>query len=64
MEPPGLPATDGPFLVLDPPRPVTGCAACAELSGLRAAARADHDRSAETDANVLLRQHQREAHPA
>jgi len=62
--PPSLPATDGPFLVLGPPRPVTGCDGCAALSRLRAAARAEHDHSAETDANVLLRQHQREAHPA
>lgn len=47
-----------------PPRPVPGCAKCAELAGLREAAQAAYDRSAETDANVLLRQHQRREHGA
>ncbi|MFD1663309.1 hypothetical protein ACFSL4_35385 [Streptomyces caeni] len=47
-----------------PPLPVRGCATCGELAGLREAARAEYDRSAETDANVLLRQHQRRKHRA
>ncbi|MFI5686839.1 hypothetical protein [Streptomyces sp. NPDC051636] len=45
-----------------PPAPVRGCPTCEELAGLREAAQAVHDRSAETDANVLLRQHQRQEH--
>ena len=45
-----------------PPEPVPGCTACAELSARRREARATHDGSAETDANVLLRQHQRREH--
>ncbi|GCB48099.1 hypothetical protein [Streptomyces sp. NL15-2K] len=45
-----------------PPLPLPGCAVCAELAGRREAARAVFDRSAETDANVLLRQHQRKEH--
>ncbi|MEV5874058.1 hypothetical protein AB0L75_07490 [Streptomyces sp. NPDC052101] len=61
------PATDRERL-LDglsrPPRPVPGCPACAGLAGRREAARAEYDRSAETDANVLLRQHQRKEHRA
>ncbi|MBK3571543.1 MULTISPECIES: hypothetical protein [unclassified Streptomyces] len=55
--------TDGPFLVAIPPRPVADCPACTELAGLRATARTEQDYSAETDANVLLRKHQIEAHP-
>ncbi|MBL1081764.1 hypothetical protein JK359_07175 [Streptomyces actinomycinicus] len=47
-----------------PPRPVPGCAACLELGERREAARVAYDRSAETDANVLLRQHQRKEHRA
>ncbi|KUN75795.1 hypothetical protein [Streptomyces griseoruber] len=47
-----------------PPTPVRDCAACADLAGLRDAARARHDGSAETDANVLLRRHQRRYHTA
>ncbi|MET8559081.1 hypothetical protein ABZV75_00265 [Streptomyces flaveolus] len=47
-----------------PPRPVPGCAACLELAERREAARVAYDRSAETDANVLLRQHQRREHRA
>ncbi|MEV7393478.1 MULTISPECIES: hypothetical protein [unclassified Streptomyces] len=45
-----------------PPRPVPGCVECGELDGRRETARAGHDHSAATDANVLLRQHQRAAH--
>ncbi len=45
-----------------PPVPVTGCTACAELAVRRDEARARYDRSAETDANVLLRHHQRREH--
>ncbi|MEV6838545.1 hypothetical protein AB0N17_29220 [Streptomyces sp. NPDC051133] len=47
-----------------PPRAVPGCGTCAGLAGRRETARAAYDRSAETDANVLLRQHQREEHRA
>ncbi len=47
-----------------PPVPVNGCAACAELAVRRDEARARYDRSAETDANVLLRHHQRREHTA
>ncbi|MFF9770471.1 hypothetical protein ACF1GT_28485 [Streptomyces sp. NPDC014636] len=47
-----------------PPRPVPGCASCLELAERREAARQAHDRSAESDANVLLRQHQRKEHLA
>ncbi|MFE1878562.1 hypothetical protein [Streptomyces diastatochromogenes] len=47
-----------------PPRPVPGCPACLQLAERREAARAVFDRSAETDANVLLRQHQRQEHRA
>lgn len=47
-----------------PPSPVPGCAACAELAGRREAVRAASDRSAETDADVLLRRHQRQEHRA
>lgn len=47
-----------------PPLPVRGCPTCTELDGQRDAARAEYDRSAETDANVLLRQHQRQEHRA
>ncbi|MEU2712494.1 hypothetical protein [Streptomyces sp. NPDC007205] len=47
-----------------PPRPVPGCPACMRMAELREAARAVCDRSAETDANVLLRQHQRQEHRA
>ncbi|MFB7089492.1 hypothetical protein [Streptomyces sp. NPDC056296] len=45
-----------------PPRPRPDCAECAELARSRDDARAAYDRSAETDANVLLRQHQRREH--
>ncbi|MGW1165385.1 hypothetical protein [Streptomyces sp. NPDC001153] len=47
-----------------PPRPVPGCSVCLTLAELRDAARAAYDRSAETDANVLLRQHRRQEHGA
>ncbi|MFC4504830.1 MULTISPECIES: hypothetical protein [Streptomyces] len=60
-----LARTDGPFMVglPRPPQPVPDCAECEELETLREAARAEHDYSAETDANVLLRRHQQQAHP-
>ncbi|MFG2555323.1 hypothetical protein [Streptomyces sp. NPDC048581] len=45
-----------------PPAPVAGCAECEALAVRRAQARAEFDGSAETDANVLLRQHQRREH--
>ncbi|MGQ4329678.1 hypothetical protein ACN6K4_004582 [Streptomyces hayashii] len=44
------------------PVPVRDCAACADLAALRDDARARHDGSAETDADVLLRRHQRRYH--
>ncbi|MGV9283168.1 hypothetical protein [Streptomyces sp. NPDC003730] len=47
-----------------PPRPVPDCAACTWLADRREAARAAFDHSAVTDANVLLRQHQRKEHEA
>lgn len=47
-----------------PPVPVPGCTACAELAARRDEARARYDHSAETDANVLLRHHQRREHTA
>ena len=45
-----------------PPWPVPGCAECAYLDDLRETAHAAYDHSAATDANVLLRQHQRADH--
>ncbi|MEU2425226.1 hypothetical protein ABZ619_30120 [Streptomyces sp. NPDC007851] len=45
-----------------PPRPVPGCAECAELGDRREAALVAYDHSAAVDANVLLRQHQRVEH--
>ncbi|MFC7999875.1 hypothetical protein ACFUVQ_27355 [Streptomyces rochei] len=45
-----------------PPEPVAGCAACAQLAALRSHARAVGDGSAETDADVLLARHRRQAH--
>jgi hypothetical protein len=45
-----------------PPLPFRNCPTCGELDLRRERARADYDRSAETDANVLLRKHRREAH--
>ena len=47
-----------------PPVPVPDCLACADLAAMRAKARARHERSAETDVNVLLRRHQRRYHTA
>lgn len=45
-----------------PPVPVVGCATCAELAACREASCTTFDRSAETDANVLMRRHQRQDH--
>ncbi|BDD73685.1 MULTISPECIES: hypothetical protein [Streptomyces violaceoruber group] len=45
-----------------PPLPVPDCEACAWLAERRETARAAFDHSAVTDANVLLRQHQRKEH--
>ncbi|MGC9536319.1 hypothetical protein [Streptomyces sp. UG1] len=45
-----------------PPATVPDCETCAELAVQRDEARARHDGSAETDANVLLRRHQRREH--
>ncbi|MEU0335745.1 hypothetical protein [Streptomyces sp. NPDC006193] len=47
-----------------PPRPVPGCAVCLRLAERREAARAAYDRSAETDADVLLRRHHGKEHRA
>lgn len=47
-----------------PPSPVPDCPACADLAALRDDARARGDGTAETDANVLLRRHQRRDHGA
>ena len=47
-----------------PPQPVTDCETCAEVAGLRQAARAASDASAETDADVLMRRHHRAEHGA
>lgn len=46
------------------PSPVPDCPACADLAALRDDARARGDGTAETDANVLLRRHQRRDHGA
>ncbi|QNP72598.1 hypothetical protein IAG44_26340 [Streptomyces roseirectus] len=46
-----------------PPRPYPNCATCDELATLRRAAAKEHDYSAATDANVLLRRHHAQAHP-
>lgn len=48
--------------ILRPPVPVPDCDECADLAGRRETAQADYDRSAEVDANVLMRQHQRTRH--
>ncbi|UIX32937.1 hypothetical protein [Streptomyces sp. GQFP] len=47
-----------------PPLPVSGCETCAELAGQRQTARAESDASAVTDADVLMRRHQRAEHGA
>ncbi|MEV7322508.1 hypothetical protein [Streptomyces sp. NPDC093970] len=56
----GVPS--GPEDLSRPPRPVPGCDECAELGGRREAALVTFDHSAATDANVLMRQHQRAEH--
>ncbi|MEU8590230.1 hypothetical protein AB0C59_25000 [Streptomyces sp. NPDC048664] len=45
-----------------PPVPVPGCAECAAIGERGEAARAAFDGSSVTDANVLLRKHQRQEH--
>lgn len=45
-----------------PPQPYPGCVRCGELDARRGIARDTCDRSLETDCNVLLRRHLREAH--
>ncbi|MEU6476324.1 hypothetical protein ABZ858_05425 [Streptomyces sp. NPDC047017] len=47
-----------------PPLPVRGCAACTDLAVQRRIAQAEGDLTGETDANVLLRRHQRQEHRA
>jgi hypothetical protein len=44
------------------PQPHPGCPECRSLARARSAARASADRSAVSDANVLLRLHQEAAH--
>lgn len=39
------------------PKPVSGCAGCAELVKVRGWARECHDHTTITDANVLMRRH-------
>ncbi|MFM9445059.1 hypothetical protein [Streptomyces acidiscabies] len=56
------PALDALF-GMTPPTPVAGCSVCAEFIEQRKAARAVYDRSKETDVNVLMRRHQKQAHP-
>ncbi|WP_329220393.1 hypothetical protein OG352_26905 [Streptomyces sp. NBC_01485] len=46
------------------PVPVPGCGECAELDAQRALARVEFDYSAVSDANVLMRRHQRKDHCA
>ncbi len=50
------------FDVPRPPTPTPGCPTCRALADRRETARLRRDGSAETDANVLLRRHQRSAH--
>ncbi|WNM29440.1 hypothetical protein RKE30_03055 [Streptomyces sp. Li-HN-5-11] len=52
----------GPEDVSRPPVPFPDCATCTELAVSRAVARAQADGTTETDANVLLRRHQRRDH--
>ncbi|MET9255853.1 hypothetical protein [Streptomyces sp. NPDC003717] len=52
----------GPGDVSRPPEPVEGCPTCLWLADRRVAARASFDHSAVTDANVLMREHQRKEH--
>lgn len=47
---------------LQPPAPVNGCAECEQLAAARRASREAYDRSAVTDANVLMRRHLDAAH--
>ncbi|WP_349239952.1 hypothetical protein [Streptomyces sp. CC219B] len=55
-------ANDRSLGALPTPDPVPGCLTCGELGVRREEARAAFDGSAETDANVLLRQHQAREH--
>lgn len=48
---------------MPPPTPVDGCAQCSEFVDQRRAARAENDRSGETDVYVLLRRHLRQDRP-
>ena len=45
------------------PAPADQCGECADLAHQRSAARESRDRSAATDANVLLRRHLAREHP-
>jgi len=48
---------------MTPPAPVPGCSVCAEFIEQKKAARAVYDGSRETDVNVLMRRHLKQAHP-
>lgn len=47
---------------LAPPAPVSGCDECEQLAAARRASRDAYDRSAVTDANVLMRRHLSASH--
>ncbi|WP_051871478.1 hypothetical protein [Streptomyces sclerotialus] len=49
-------------LPLPVPRPLPDCEQCLRFERMGRAARAAHDRSRETDARVMLRNHHSEAH--
>ncbi|WP_338684819.1 hypothetical protein QD712_30225 [Streptomyces acidiscabies] len=48
---------------MTPPEPVAGCSVCAEFVEQRRSAHIARDYSKETDVNVLMRRHLRQAHP-
>ncbi|QNP71411.1 hypothetical protein IAG44_19550 [Streptomyces roseirectus] len=59
---PELPDRLSPLFGMSPPAPVPGCSVCAEFAEQRRAARAAYDGSRETDVNVLMRRHRKQAH--
>ncbi|MEU8757703.1 hypothetical protein [Streptomyces sp. NPDC048659] len=52
----------GAYGLSRPPVPVPDCDECGDLARCRSEARARYDRSAESDANVLLRRHLQVGH--
>ncbi|MET7483013.1 hypothetical protein [Streptomyces sp. NPDC005538] len=58
----GNSTAEPPFDISTPPAPVPDCPACSDLAALRHEALVRGDGAAETDANVLLRRHQRRDH--